>query len=146
MLINKDDLPLVAMEFMNNTHFEDVDIINELYDDMLNYEKDASNDNLSKLESKYKEWVEHTIQHFATEEEEMIAKGFFAYGFHKSEHEANLYEITQLWSKFEGTKDINILKNYFEKALVSWLVNHIQTIYTVTSMFFKTVISPFLIH
>ena len=55
MLINKDDLPLVAMEFMNNTHFEDVEIINELYDDMLNYEKDASNDNLAKkLESKYK--------------------------------------------------------------------------------------------
>ena len=39
MLINKDSLPLVAMDFMNNTHFEDVDIINELYEDILNYGK-----------------------------------------------------------------------------------------------------------
>ena len=31
MLINKDSLPLVAMDFMNNTHFEDVDLINEIY-------------------------------------------------------------------------------------------------------------------
>ena len=38
MLINKDNLPLVAMDFMNNTHFEDVDIINELYENILNYD------------------------------------------------------------------------------------------------------------
>ena len=32
MLINKDDLPLVAEEFMNYVHYEDVDIINDLYE------------------------------------------------------------------------------------------------------------------
>ena len=71
MLINKDSLPLVAMDFMNNTHFEDVDIINELYEDILNYGKDNSEEKYKNLELKYKEWVEHTINHFATEEQEI---------------------------------------------------------------------------
>ena len=50
MLINKDNLPLVAMDFMNNTHFEDVDIINDLYEDILNYGKDNSEENYKNLE------------------------------------------------------------------------------------------------
>ncbi len=32
MLINKNDLPLVAEDFMNDVHFEDVEIINNLYE------------------------------------------------------------------------------------------------------------------
>jgi len=142
MLINKDSLPLVAMDFMNNTHFEDVDIINELYEDILNYGKDNSEENYKNLELKYKEWVEHTINHFATEEKEMREKGFFAYAFHKNEHESNLYEINNVWKSFESSKDVNILKHYFERNLISWLLNHIQTMDTVTAMFFKTGMSP----
>ena len=57
MLIVKDNLPLVAMDFMNNTHFEDVDIINELYENILNYEKEENFLNYEKLDSKYKEWL-----------------------------------------------------------------------------------------
>lgn len=142
MLINKDNLPLVAMDFMNNTHFEDVDIINELYENILNYEKEENSLNYEKIDSKYKEWLIHTENHFKTEEEEMRNKGFFAYAFHKSEHDSNLYEINSILKEFENNKDIKILKIYFENNLVNWLINHIQTMDTVTAMFFKTGMSP----
>ena len=39
MLIDKNSLPLVDEDFMNNTHFEDVDLINKIYEDILVYEK-----------------------------------------------------------------------------------------------------------
>ncbi len=42
MLINKELLPLVDMDFMNETHFEDVDLINELHQSIVTYEKDSS--------------------------------------------------------------------------------------------------------
>jgi hemerythrin len=142
MLINKNDLPLVAMDFMNETHFEDLEIINELYKDILEYEKEQSELNLKNLEMKYKEWIIHTENHFENEEIQMREKGFFAYEFHKNEHNINLSEIKGLFSNFENTKNISELKEYFENNLVSWLVNHIQTMDTVTAMFFKTGMSP----
>jgi hemerythrin len=146
MLINKNNLPLVAMDFMNETHFEDVEIINELYKYILEYEKEQNELSLKNLEIKYKEWITHTENHFETEEIQMREKGFFAYEFHKNEHNINLSEIKQLFNNFQETKNILELKSYFENNLVSWLVNHIQTMDTVTAMFFKTGMSPCSMH
>ena len=42
MLLDKKDMPLVAMEFMNDTHTEEIDIINTLYELVLKYETQAS--------------------------------------------------------------------------------------------------------
>ncbi|MCG3716589.1 hypothetical protein L5F64_13445, partial [Aliarcobacter butzleri] len=78
MLINKELLPLVDMDFMNETHFEDVDLINELHQSIVTYEKDSSNENFEILKLQYKNWQNHTINHFKTEEDEMQKKGFFA--------------------------------------------------------------------
>ncbi len=142
MLINKNNLPLVDMDFMNNTHFEDVDIINEVYENILNYEKDNSSNNYEKLSLNYTNWLEHTKKHFETEEIQMREKGFFAYAFHKNEHDVNLAEITKFWNLFEENKEIKNLKIYFENILVNWLINHIQTMDTVTARFFKTGMSP----
>lgn len=146
MLINKNDLPLVAMEFMNDIHFEDVEIINELYENILKYEKEQNELNLMDLENKYKEWISHTENHFETEEIQMREKGFFAYEFHKNEHNINLSEIKGLFNNFEKNRDILELKKYFQNNLVNWLINHIQTMDTVTAMFFRTGMSPCSMH
>jgi hemerythrin len=138
MLINKNNLPLVAMDFMNETHFEDVEIINELYKDILEYEKEQNESTQKIFETRYKEWIIHTQNHFEAEEIQMREKGFFAYECHKNEHNLNLSEIKQLFNNFQETKNISELKEYFENNLVSWLVNHIQTMDTVTAMFLKT--------
>lgn len=142
MLIDKNTLPLVEMEFMNDTHFEDADLINEIYENIETYEKDNSQTNFENLKTKYNNWVEHTIVHFKTEEDEMQAKGFFAFPYHKNEHDINLNEIKQVWANFEKEKNVEKLKNYIEYDLVNWLVNHIKSMDTVTAKFFKTGMSP----
>ncbi|WP_198306003.1 hemerythrin family protein [Arcobacter vandammei] len=142
MLIDKNNLPLVAEEFMNVTHFEDVDLINKIYEDIEEFEKNSSNENYENLKSSYTVWVNHTIKHFAIEEEEMQKRGFFAYPFHKGEHDNNLNEIKSVWNEFEAKRDIVSLKTYIEYDLVNWLVNHIRSMDTVTARFFQTGMSP----
>ncbi len=142
MLIDKNVLPLVAEEFMNETHFEDVDLINKIYENIEKYEKEASNENFENLKNIYNTWVNHTIQHFAKEEEEMQKRGFFAYPFHKGEHDNNLEDIKAVWSEFESNKNITSLKSYIEYDLVNWLINHIKSMDTVTARFFQTGMSP----
>ena len=138
MLIDKNSLPIVDMDFMNETHFEDADLINKLYEKIELYEKDSSSENFTDLKSKYQEWLEHTIKHFATEEEEMEKRGFFAYPFHKGEHDASIKDMKIVWNNFENNKNISELKNYIEYDVINWLINHIKSMDTVTARFFKT--------
>lgn len=142
MLIDKNSLPLVDEDFMNNTHFEDVDLINKIYEDIEKYENSNSNENFENLKFSYLAWINHTINHFKTEEDEMQKRGFFAYPFHKGEHDKNIKEIKEVWEDFYQNKDIKSLKNYIEYDLVNWLINHIKSMDTVTARFFKTGMSP----
>jgi hemerythrin len=43
---------------------------------------------------------------------------------------------------FKNSGDEKTLLKYLEVDLINWLVNHIQTMDTVTAMFFKTGLSP----
>lgn len=142
MLIDKNILPLVDEQFMNDTHFEDVDLINKIYECIEKYENDSSSKNFEALKTIYSEWVNHTVAHFEKEEEEMQRRGFFAFPFHKGEHDKNLVEIKAVWKEFEDKKDINFLKNYIEYDLVNWLITHIKSMDTVTARFFQTGMSP----
>lgn len=142
MLIDKNNLPLVAEDFMNDVHFEDVDIINELYENILSYENEPNESNKDKLVSLYEEWFKHTINHFKGEEDKMIELKFPPYIVHKGEHDNCLRVMEELLINFKNNSDIDALKNYFERDLISWLINHIQTMDTVTAMFFSTGLSP----
>ncbi len=142
MLIDKKQLPLVAMEFMNEVHLEDVDIINELFEKILKYEKNHSTQNEQKLNKQYKKWIEHTVKHFQNEEEMMQQKKFPPYLMHKKEHQYALDRMQEILEQWQNTKNINILKDYMSNELLKWLTNHIQTMDTVTAMFLKTGLSP----
>lgn len=137
MLIDKNNLPLVAIEFMNQVHLEDVELINELYELILQVHKQPTPQNTAKLNEKYSQWFEHTINHFKKEEEKMLQLHFPPYPRHKGEHDRALALMETLYRQWNATNDINVLKDYFDKDLVPWLVQHIQTMDTVTAMFFK---------
>ncbi|WP_321311770.1 hemerythrin family protein [Halarcobacter sp.] len=142
MLLDKNNLPLVSMEFMNEVHFEDIAIINELYELIIQYEENVNINNEEKVNTKYMQWYNHTVKHFEREEIQMIEKGFPPYHMHKAEHENALNLMNQIFKKWEETKDIKILKQYLTEDLPKWLINHIQTMDTVTAMFLKTGLSP----
>ena len=146
MLIDKNELPMVAMDFMNEVHLEDVDIINELYERILAYEHTPTTENQEQIDQQYQLWFEHTVAHFKGEEIEMEERAFPPYMMHKGEHDKALAVMDELFRTWQTTRDINILKNYFTTTLPQWLTHHIQTMDTVTAMFFKTGMSPCSIH
>ena len=142
MLINKKNLPLVAEDFMNDTHFEDVDIINELYENVIAYKNEKNEEKKSKVLKTYEKWYEHTVNHFKTEEDKMLEMNFPPYMMHQGEHESCLEKMRNILKYFDETNDEKALLEYLEKDLTNWLIIHIQTMDTVTAMFFKTGRSP----
>lgn len=146
MLINKDTLPLVAMEFMNETHLEDVDIINALYDSILKYKEEENSNNFNDVSTKYQEWFTHTVNHFQNEEIKMQEMQFPPYLMHKGEHDNALHIMDKVFREWSENRDSSKLKEYLEEYLKPWLLNHIQGMDTVTASFFKTGLSPCALH
>lgn len=146
MLLNKEDIPIIAMESMNETHFEDLEIINELFETVLAYEKEASLENEELINAKYSEWFEHTIAHFRGENEMMQERGFGPYFIHKSEHDNALALMDATFASWRETKDIAALKRYFVEVLPQWLVQHINSMDRVTALFLTDGISPCSVH
>lgn len=146
MLIDKNNLPLVAMDFMNEVHVEDVDIINSLYDSILKYELENSESNFNDINTKYQKWFEHTVEHFKNEEIKMQEMSFPPYPMHKGEHDNALNTMDSVFREWIQNKDCTKLKEYFTEYLKPWLIHHIQSMDTVTASFFKTELSPCSIH
>ena len=69
MLIDKRELQLVDYNEMNDVHFEEVEIVNEIHATILKIE---NGETLQKeLKEKLNGFVEHTIGHFGNEEKLM---------------------------------------------------------------------------
>jgi len=142
MLIENKDIPIVAMDFMNDVHQEDVKIINTLFALVLHYEKEQSEENINAISMQYKTWLGHTIAHFEGEEVKMRELNFPPYAMHKSEHDNALQRMHEVLKKWEQSKDVRGLKIYLIEEVPTWFTQHVQTMDTVTAMFFSSALSP----
>jgi len=136
-LIPQNEIPQVAMAFMNDVHAEDVEIINDLYERILAYKQDAGEANAAAIDAQFERWYEHTLDHFEGEETKMLELNFPPYSMHKSEHDKALAQMENVYRGWKEKRDIRRLHEYITKDIPLWLSNHIQTMDTVTSMFFK---------
>ena len=73
----------------------------------------------------------HLQEHFGREEELMDACGFFASHCHKAEHERVLDEALQI-VKAAAEGDLVRVRSYLTKDFAAWLVQHADTMDTVT--------------
>ena len=133
MLISHDDIPQVSQAFMNNTHSEEVDIINALFEEILHYEKNK--DNIDKIDSMYQEWIDHTVEHFTTEEAEMLEAQFPPFPMHKQAHDDALKQMNEVFDAWKESRDIKILKMYFIEVVPQWLMAHISTMDAMTAQY-----------
>lgn len=140
MLISYTDIPQVEMDFMNEVHKEDVDIINTIFEHILAY--DGSEESAKIIDDLYTQWIEHTVNHFHNEEVKMQEMRFPPYLAHKGEHDRALQEMRELFSHWQQQRNIKVLKIYFIETLPAWLQTHISTMDTVTARFFATGQSP----
>ena len=140
MLIEHHEIPQVEMDFMNEVHKEDADIINNIFEQILKY--DGSTESNTLIDELYQGWIEHTVMHFRNEEIKMQEMHFPPYLAHKGEHDRALQEMRDLFAFWQEHRDIKALKIYFIETLPAWLHTHISTMDTVTARFLATGESP----
>jgi len=131
----QEQLPMVAMPSMNDTHLEDIIIVNKLSSAI----DTQDSEEVAKI---FAELVEHTIAHFSGEEEMMREKMFPPYPVHKGEHDRALHELKSVANHFDESKDLDFAKQYVDEKLIPWLMQHIETLDTVTAVFLTQGVSP----
>ncbi len=130
-MITQEQLPMVALPSMNDTHLEEILIINRL-------DTAARNDDIEAVSAILKELVEHTSIHFSDEEDMMEEALFPAYKMHKSEHDRHLNELRSIIKYFEKNKDTRAIYAYIEGGLTPWLIHHIKTMDTMTAQYVES--------
>jgi hemerythrin len=138
VLIEKNSIAIVDMEFMNDVHYEDIEIINNLLELILKYENRPNEESKDSLTKQYKLWYEHTVVHFKIEEDLMLEKQFSPYMMHKAEHDNALNIMKNELDNWLNFYDIHSLKRYIIEDIPLWLNQHISTMDTITARFFKT--------
>jgi hemerythrin len=130
ILITQDQLPMVAIPSMNDTHLEEILIVNKL-------NTAISNNNVKAVSEILDELLEHTIIHFLDEEAMMQEAQFPAFEIHKGEHDRHIHELKTLINYFEKNKDTKAVAAYVEGNLERWFIHHIETMDTMTAMFLE---------
>ena len=129
-MISQEQLPMLVVPSMNDTHLEEMLIINRLDTAAKKYD--------TKLVSEIlKELLEHTEQHFCDEENLMQEAVFPSYLGHKAEHDRHLQELQALMEYFDKNKDTKAIFIYIEGSLTPWMINHVKTMDTETALFLK---------
>ncbi len=124
-LVYIEQLEHMSIEQMQETHENEVKILNEI-DDLAFY-YDQGKATLEELESKINEYIEHVTAHFANEEKLMQEYGFPSYDMHKTAHDmflADLQHAIKYWKRYE---DINKITNFVRKT-PEWIVMHVNSV------------------
>lgn len=129
-MIEPQYLPMLRTASMNDTHFEEMMLINQLSSAIQNADVEEINDIFTQL-------LEHTQNHYRHEEEMMLEKKFPPYPAHKEEHDNSLAEMRQEASSFNETENIEAARVYVEENLAPWFLRHTETMDQVTSLFLE---------
>ncbi len=133
MLIKEGQIPNVAVQDMNQIHKTEIDILNKLYKAIGAYEEGKASAEV--IDVLLEEFIKDVKEHFSFEQELMEKYNFFAYPMHRAEHDRVLYELKSIEKIWKEDRDIDALKDYLEKNFVPWIINHVQTMDTVTAQF-----------
>lgn len=125
------DYPQVALDFMNRDHAEFVGLRAQLLELLATTTPDARVDKLLA------DLLEHTSHHFAEEERLMQEVRFPPYAMHKGEHDKVLADMAAKVECWKQGHDAAALKEWLERDVGDWFVNHVSTMDFVTAGFIK---------
>ncbi len=134
-LLEKKDIPQVAMAFMNDVHAEEAELVNAL-NELIERQKNGE-DLQPQIDQAMSDWVEHTEAHFERENRLMREYGFPAYAIHSEEHDRALAAVHLLQKAWTDNRDIHVLAEHVQINWPQWFQRHISTMDTVTAMFFE---------
>ena len=135
-ILDPETVPLVEIDFMNNTHLEELTIVNALGEYVSQYQNgDTSEENSSKIAELLHSWLEHTIPHFERENELMRQTSFPAYRVHSEEHEIAIKRFNAVISSWENDKDINLISDFIFNQWPNWFNSHVNSMDMMTAKF-----------
>jgi hemerythrin len=133
MLFNLENVTQVAFEDMNEVHSEELIMANDIY----HYLTSQADHDHQIIEKMLQEFAFHLRDHFLFEEDMMRQTNCPILGCHEGEHKRVQKIMFQIFTEYGVSKNINLLKFYFEIEFKSWIENHILTMDTVTGIFLK---------
>ncbi len=123
-MIERNNLPLVKVESMNEVHFEEVELINGL---LAKLDNEADFETLADA---FEQIIEHMQEHFANEEQMMKEAHYPAFRLHKGEHDKILNEARYVSMEWRNRRETEHLREYFEEEIAQWLDQHIKAMDT----------------
>ena len=123
-MIKPKDLPLVSRDEMNEVHFEEVEIINSLLE-QLNVKVDF--DIFSKS---FERLLKHMQEHFSGEELLMKETQYPSLQMHKADHDKVLNQTRYAEMEWRNKRDEEAIREYLEEEIVPWLDQHIKAMDT----------------
>ena len=123
-MIKHSDIPLVSLNTMNEVHFEEVEILNTLLEQL------DSEAGFETLSASLEKLLEHMQQHFASEEKLMQEAQYPSFRMHKADHDKVLNEARYAEMEWRNRKDVDALREYLEEEVVPWLDQHIKAMDT----------------
>ncbi len=128
-----EDIPPVAVDSMNATHKEEVELINQL-GELLRAAADGAPDDAA-ISAQLKAWLEHTRAHFERENRLMREYGFPPYAVHAAEHANVLTELETLRDLWEQNHNPEPLTRYVFDRWPAWFDRHVNSMDKVTAQF-----------
>lgn len=136
-VLDAELIPRVEMDFMNNTHVEEIKLVKELGDQIEAYQNlgAATEQDTQKITQLLEEWQQHTQAHFDRENALMLEIQFPAFPIHSNEHEiahAKMALIVETWKR---NQDIDVVAEYVFSTWPLWFDGHVNSMDMMTAKF-----------
>ncbi len=129
LMIDIKTIPLVCIDKMNEIHFEEIDILNNLLKLIDN------SDDANEITAHIQLLVNHMQEHFSYEENMMKDKSYPMYSIHQADHNKVLNATRYAMMDWRSSKDEDSLREYFKEELIEWLDQHIKAMDTPAAEF-----------
>lgn len=136
-ILEEQTIPRVDIDFMNNTHFEEIALVKNLGEHIDQYQNNDTHtdDETALITELLENWLQHTQAHFTRENELMKATQFPAYPIHSNEHEVALGNMTDVVKNWKRGHDIELLADYVFSTWPKWFNSHVDTMDLMTARY-----------
>jgi hemerythrin len=135
IILEANTIPRVDLGFMNNTHFEEIEMVKELGEYITAYQQNDSKDEAEKITKSLNIWLEHTEAHFARENKLMQETHFPAYPVHSQEHEIAFNQMETITKAWQMDKNIDPVAEYVFTYWPDWFNAHVNSMDMMTAKF-----------
>jgi len=136
-VLGSNTIPRVDLDFMNNTHAEEMEMVITLSNLITVYLQIDTQTATEKqtITQALESWLQHTKVHFANENTLMKEINFPPYPMHAGEHESTLEKMAALVNEWKSTNDIEPVAEFAFNEWPKWFEAHISTMDMMTARF-----------